>query len=280
LNCVTRDLVNYQLTNLLIFVSQEPQQKRLLHALLSFLIFDPLIYLYTVVLGSLSLLSSFVDRDGGIQHWFARTWSWLILKTVFSPVTVLGLENLPKGPAVYAANHQSAMDIPLLYVHLPMQFRIIAKVELFKYPFMGWHLTRSGQIAVDEKNVRANLRSLNRAVETVHSGMPLVVFPEGGRSADGGIKKFLSGAFYVAIKAQVPVVPVAIVGTFEVLQMNHYVIHPGPLQLVIGKPISTEGFTTRDMDAVAERVKTAIEDMYYARAKTPDPRPSGDHVTR
>jgi 1-acyl-sn-glycerol-3-phosphate acyltransferase len=247
-------------------------------ALLSFLFFDPLIYLYTVVLGLLSLLSSFFDRDGSIQHWFARTWSWLILKTIFSPATVIGLENIPKGPAVYAANHQSAMDIPLLYVYLPMQFRIIAKVELFKYPFMGWHLTRSGQIAVDEKNVRANLRSLNRAVQTVHSGMPLVVFPEGGRTPDGEIKKFMSGAFYVAIKAQVPVVPVAIVGTYEVLQMNHYIIHPGPLQLVIGKPISTEGYTTRHMEVLSAKVKGAIEEMYYENAGTLDPRPSNDHV--
>jgi 1-acyl-sn-glycerol-3-phosphate acyltransferase len=259
-------------------VSRPPQQKRALHALLSFLIFDPLIYLYTVVMGSLSLLSSFVDRDGSIQHWFARTWSWLILKTIFSPVTVVGLENIPNGPAVYAANHQSAMDIPLLYVYLPMQFRIIAKVELFRYPFMGWHLSRSGQIAVDEKNVRANLRSLNRAVETVHAGMPLVVFPEGGRTPDGEIKKFMSGAFYVAIKAQVPVVPVAIVGTYKVLKMNQFVIHPGPLQLVIGKPISTEGYSTRGMDALAEKVKAAIEDLYYARAETRDPRTLNHHV--
>lgn len=227
-------------------------------------------------MGTFSLLSSFVDRDGSVQHWFARSWSWLILKTVFSPVTVVGMENIPVGPAVYAANHQSAMDIPLLYVHLPMQFRIIAKVELFKYPFMGWHLTRSGQIAVDEKNVRANLRSLNRAVNTVHGGMPLVVFPEGGRTPDGEIKKFMSGAFYVAIKAKVPVVPVAIVGTYEVLQMNHYVIHPGPMQLVVGKPISTDGYTTREMEVLSDKVKAAIEEMYYERAATKDPRRSED----
>ena len=253
-------------------MTRSSQSKHLVHALLSFLFFDPLIYLYTIILGTLSLLSSFFDHDGSIQHGFARTWSWLILNTIFSPVTVIGRENIPTGSVVYAANHQSAMDIPLLYVYLPTQFRIIAKAELFKYPFMGWHLSRSGQIAVDEKNIRANHRSLNRGVETVQHGMPLAVFPEGGRTNDGEIKKFMSGAFYVAIKAQVPVVPVAIVGTMEVLQMNHYVIHPGPLQLVIGKPISTEGLTTRDMDALSDRVKTAVEDMYYSRSDTPDPR--------
>jgi 1-acyl-sn-glycerol-3-phosphate acyltransferase len=260
-------------------VSQPSQLRRVFDALRSFLFFDPLIYLYTVVMGTLSLLSSFFDHDGDIQHWFARRWSWLILKTIFSPVTVVGRENLPAGPAVIAANHQSAMDIPVLYVNLPTQFRIVAKVELFKYPFMGWHLTRSGQIAVDEKNVRANLKSLQRGVETMkHHNLPLVVFPEGGRTPDGEIKPFMSGAFYMAIKAGVPVVPVAIVGTFEVLRMWTYIIRPGKLQLVIGKPISTEGYTTKQMDALSEKVKAAIEEMYYARAKTRDPRRLAEKV--
>jgi 1-acyl-sn-glycerol-3-phosphate acyltransferase len=253
-------------------VNPRSQFRNFLDALLSFLLFDPLIYVYTMVMGMFSLLSSLCDRDGSVQHWFARSWSWLILKTVSSPVTVVGRDNLPNTPALYAANHQSAMDIPLLYVYLPTQFRIVAKVELFRYPFMGWHLTRSGQIPVDEKNVRANLRSLQRGVETLKHGMPLVVFPEGGRTDNGVIKPFLSGAFYMAIKAGVPIVPVAIVGTYEVLKMNNFVIHPGKLQLVIGQPITTEGYTTRDMDALAAKVKTAIEDLYYGRAKTPDPR--------
>ncbi len=246
--------------------------KRLFDALRAFFFFDPLIYLYTVVMGTLSLLSSFFDREGDIQHWFARTWSWLILKTIFSPVTVIGRENLPHGPAVIAANHQSAIDIPVLYVNLPTQFRIVAKAELFKYPFMGWHLTRSGQIAVDEKNVRANLKSMQRGVETMkHHNLPLVVFPEGGRTADGQIKPFMSGAFYMAIKAGVPVVPVAIVGTFEILRMWTYIIRPGPLQMVVGKPISTDGLKTHDMGRLSEEVKAAIEEMYYARANTKRP---------
>jgi 1-acyl-sn-glycerol-3-phosphate acyltransferase len=256
-------------------LSQSSPIRRFFEGVRSFLFFNPLIYLYTVGMGTLSLLSSFFDHDGNIQHWFARTWSWLILKTIFSPVTVVGRENLPHGASVIAANHQSAIDIPVLYVNLPTQFRIVAKVELFRYPFMGWHLTRSGQIAVDEKNVRANLKSLQRGVETLKHGMPLVVFPEGGRSADGVIKPFMSGAFYMAIKAGVPVVPVAIVGTFEVLRMWSYIIHPGKLQLVIGKPISTEGYTTRHMDELSEKVKAAVEQMYYSRAKTRDLRSPG-----
>ena len=232
-------------------------------AVFSFAFFVPLIYLYTVAMGTFSLLSSLVDGDGRVQHWFARTWSRMILATIFTPVEVIGRENIPSEPAVYAANHSSALDIPLVYSNLPMQFRIMAKIELFRYPFMGWHLTRSGQIPIDEKEL--NLAGVKKAIKTLKNGMSLMVFPEGGRTPDGEIKKFQSGAFFMAIKAGVPVVPMAIVGAFEMLKMNTYVIHRGRLQLVIGKPISTEGYSSRDMEKLAEKVKAAIEEMYSIR---------------
>lgn len=237
--------------------------RNFLDAVCSFAFFDPLIYLYTVFMGTLSLLSSTIDREGRAQHWFAQTWSRMILATTFSPVEVIGRENIPAEPAVYAANHSSAFDIPLVYANLPMQFRIMAKVELFRYPFLGWHLTRSGQIPIDEKEL--NLAGVKKAIKTLKGGMSLMVFPEGGRTADGQIKKFQAGAFYMAIKAGVPVVPMAIVGAFEVLKMNTFVVHRGPMQLVIGKPISTAGYAPREMEALAEKVKAAIEEMYYAR---------------
>jgi len=125
---------------------------------------------------------------------------------------------------------------------------------------------------VDQEDARSSLRALNRASKTVHDGMPLVVFPEGGRSGTGQVRPFLSGAFYVAIKAGVPVVPLAIVGTYDCLPMNTFHIRPHPIELVIGKPIPTEGYTTRDMDVLAQRVQAAIADMYYARASVRDPR--------
>jgi 1-acyl-sn-glycerol-3-phosphate acyltransferase len=239
----------------------------------SIFIFDPLIYLYTAVLGILSLLSSLFDRDGHIQHGFARLWSRLILHTIFSPVKVTGLDRIDLSrPHVFAANHISALDIPLLYEHLPFQFRIMAKKELFRYPFMGWHLRRSGQIAVDAASAQASMRSLMRAVRSLQGGMPLVVFPEGGRSPSGQVRPFMNGVFYIAIKAGVDVVPMAIVGSYEVLPMNSFHIRPGPMELAAGQPISTAGYSLRDMDALAARVRMAVEDLYYARSRVPDPR--------
>ena len=239
----------------------------------SIFLLDPLIWLYTVVLGTLSLLSSLFDRSGRVQHGFARLWSWLILKTSLCPTRVVGLDRLDRSrPYVFAANHVSALDIPMLYVHLKGQFRIIAKKELFRYPFMGWHLRRSGQLPIDRDNALASMRSLNRAVESLRRGMPLVVFPEGGRSSNGQVQPFQSGAFYIAIKAKIDVVPMALVGTYEVLPMNTFHIKPRLMELVVGDPIPTSGYGLRDMDALAARVQQAVEKVYYSRSQVPAPK--------
>jgi 1-acyl-sn-glycerol-3-phosphate acyltransferase len=161
----------------------------------------------------------------------------------------------------------------MVNAHLPFPLRIMAKKELFRYPFMGWHLKRSGQIPIDRDSARASMRSLNLGVQALKSGMPLVVFPEGGRSETGEVQTFLSGGFYTAIKAGVEVVPMALVGTYEVLPMNSFHIRPGPMELVIGEPIPTAGLAARDMEALAGRVRKAVEELYYPRARTARPRP-------
>ena len=247
--------------------------RHLLSRLRSYFFFDLLIWSYTIILAIVSLLASFFDRNGRIQHGLARFWSWLILKTIFSPVTVNGLDRIDTSrPHVYAVNHASAMDIPVLYAHLPFQFRIMAKKELFRYPFMGWHLKRSGQIRVDQQNPMASIGDLKSAVKTLKAGMPVVIFPEGGRTPTGQIKPFLPGAFFLAVRAQVDIVPLVLIGTFELLPMNTYHIKPRPLELLAGEPISTQGYTLRDLEALAECVKTAVEDLYYSHAAIPDPR--------
>lgn len=239
----------------------------------SIFFFDPVIYLYTVVLGTLSLLSSLFDRRGRVQHGFARLWSWLILHTIGARVVVSGLERVDASrPYVYIVNHISAMDIPVLYSKLPFHFRILAKKELFRYPFMGWHLRRSGQIPIDRDNARASMRSMNVAVQTVRGGMPLVIFPEGGRSPDGTVRPFMSGAFYIAIKAGVEIVPMALVGTYELLPMNSYHIRPRPVELAVGEPISTEGYSLREAETLAAKVQKAVEELYYARSEVARPK--------
>jgi 1-acyl-sn-glycerol-3-phosphate acyltransferase len=252
--------------------AQELRGPRLwLSRLRSYVIWDPLIWLYTIVLGLLSLLSSFFDNDGRIQHGFARFWSRMILVTIGAKPQVEGLDRIDTTKAqVYVVNHLSALDVPVLYEYLPFQFRILAKKELFRYPFMGWHLSRSGQIPVVLENPKASVRSLTRAVAALKQGKSLVVFPEGGRSADGQLQPFMGGAFYAAIRAQVDVVPMALVGTYEMLKMNTWHIKPGPVYLRVGEPISTLGLTSRDLEKVTKRAQDMIAQLYYSRCVVPD----------
>ncbi len=238
-----------------------------LSRLRSYLILDPLVWLYTLVLGILALPGGLFDRSGRRLHWFSRAWSWLIVKTILSPVEVAGLDKIDTSkPHVYAVNHASAMDIPVLYVYLPFQFRIVFKKELLSYPIVGWQLKRSGQVCIDQQKPTNSIAAIRSAVKSLKGGMPLVIYPEGGRTPDGEIKPFLPGAFFLAIKAQVDIVPVALVGTFELLPMNTYHIKCRPLEMRVGEPISTAGMTMRDLEAVSEKVKKAMEELYYAAA--------------
>ncbi len=233
----------------------------------SYFILDPLIWVYTLVMGLGALPGGMFDRSGRRLHWFSYAWSWLIMKTIFSPVKVTGLEKIDKSKAhVYAVNHASALDIPVLYVNLPFQFRIAFKKELLSYPVIGWQLTRSGQICIDQQNPSRSVGSIRTALKGLKAGMPLVIFPEGGRTPDGEIKPFLPGAFFLAIKAQVDIVPVALVGTYELLPMDTYHIKCRPLEMRVGKPIPTTGLTVRDLEAVSRRVQTALEGLYYAES--------------
>ena len=235
----------------------------------SYFIFDPLIWLYTVVMGLLSLPSSVLSNSGRIQHDFARVWAWLIMKTILSPVTVTGLESIDTTkPHVYAVSHGSALDIPLLYLHLPFQFRIAFKKELLKYPIVGWHLRRSGQVCIDQQNPAGSIGAIRSALKSLKRGMPLVIFPEGGRTQDGKIQPFMPGAFFLAIKSQVDIVPVALVGTFELLPMNTFHIKCRPLEMHVGEPISTAGLTLDDMDQLSAKVQKAMEELYYANGTT------------
>jgi 1-acyl-sn-glycerol-3-phosphate acyltransferase len=234
-----------------------------LSRLRSYFIFDPLIWAYTVILGIISIpVSLFGDRER-ILHNFARAWSWMIMKTILSPVKVTGLDKIDTTRThVYAVNHASALDIPVLYVYLPFQFRIAFKKELLAYPIVGWHLKRSGQICVDQQNPAGSIGSIRSALKSLKAGTPLVIYPEGGRTPDGQIKPFLPGAFFLAIKAQVDIVPVALVGTFELLPMNTYHIKSQPLEMRVGEPISTSGLTGHDMLALSEKVQQAVTDLY------------------
>ncbi len=224
----------------------------------------PLMALATAGFGSISLICGLWDRSGRQQHLVARAWAAAMLRCAFSPVRIVGAEKLRNYPvAVYASNHLSYMDTPALFAKLPFQFRIMAKQSLWKVPFVGWYLKHSGQVPIDIGNSRSAIAGLLRGVAALKAGMPLVLFPEGSRSTDGHMQIAHSGCAFMALKAGVPLVPLALIGTYELLPIHVYSLRPRPLMIIAGDPIPTAGMTTRDADALTVRLYDEIGKMYY-----------------
>lgn len=229
---------------------------------LTYVLYIPLLAASTAFFGCLSLICGLWDRSGRQQHAIACVWGKSLLWLGLSPVALIGSEKLPSGPAVYACNHLSYMDTPALFGQLPFQFRIFAKSSLWNLPFIGWYLNRSGQVPIDDKSPRTAIAGLLRGVKTLDSGLPILIFPEGGRTPDGTVKTMASGAAFIALRAQVPLVPLALIGTYELLPIHTYHLSPRPLKLVVGKPLSTQGLSTKDADTLTVALYASISTLY------------------
>jgi 1-acyl-sn-glycerol-3-phosphate acyltransferase len=217
----------------------------------------PAISVYTIVLGTLSLGSSLVDRKGELGHRCARLWAQLILRTTGVRVDVSGLERLDlRCSYVLAANHQSIYDIPILFASLPLQLRIVAKASLGRVPFLGWHLQRTGHLLVDRTKPGAGIVAKMRRL--VSESRSLIVFPEGTRSVDGTVARFKKGPFLVAVDSQLPVVPVSIAGSRHVMRKGQLRVSPGTVRLTIHAPVPTAGVGRADVGAFAERIRELV----------------------
>ncbi len=208
----------------------------------------PLVFIATGVMGSLSLASSLFDSSGRIQHGCARIWARMILSICRIRLKVCGNPDLrDNGTYVFFVNHQSHVDIPIILVALPVPFRFAAKKELFRIPFLGWHLRRSGHVPVDRQNPHATVKSFRGASRTLRSGTSLVFFPEGATSPDGSIRPFKGGGFVLAEQSHADVVSVTIQGSRAVLLPLTYHVRGGPVTVTLGNPISSAGSAVRDL---------------------------------
>jgi 1-acyl-sn-glycerol-3-phosphate acyltransferase len=217
----------------------------------------PAVSVYTIVLGTISLVSTLFDRTGDAGHHCARAWAWLILKTTGVRVQVSGVEHLdPARSYVFAANHQSIYDIPILFAALPLQLRIVSKASLGRFPFLGWHLQRTGHLLVDRRNPGAGIvAKMRRLVSEAHS---LIVFPEGTRSVDGTVGRFKRGTFIVAIDAHLPVVPISVSGSRHVMKKGRLMVCPADVRVTVHPPISTAGVARDGVTPFAERVREIV----------------------
>ncbi len=217
-------------------------------------------YTHTVVMATISLLLWPFDRTGAMQHWCARWWCRLVAWSIFARIRVYGTENVSADQNyVYMANHSSLIDIPALFAYLPHQFRIMAKKELFWVPFMGWHLWSAGNFPIDRSDPRKTAKSLRGVIDGVRAGKSLAVFPEGTRTPDGRLQDFKQGAFKIAVRAGVPIVPVSIRGTFKLLPKTTLAPRPGRVDVIIGKPIDTREYSGKNLSELIARTRAAIE---------------------
>jgi 1-acyl-sn-glycerol-3-phosphate acyltransferase len=234
----------------------------MLATLRALLFIDPLIVLVTIVMGSLSLGASLIDSTGRRQHRIAREWARLLLKVSGVRVVAEGVQKLdPGGYYVLVCNHVSLMDIPVLLTYLPLQIRFFAKYGLFRIPFLGTHLRRAGHLPVVRGDARASLKILQEAARLIpRQGITPLLFPEGGRSPVA-LREFKEGAAHLAIKAGVPVVPVGLSGTREILPMGSVVVRPGLVHLRVGDPIPTEGMKSHHRGPLTLQLREKVAEL-------------------
>ncbi len=235
----------------------------MLAQLRALLLIDPLIVLCTILYGSVNLLVSLFETSGRRQVAIARAWARMLLRVSFVRLKIEGLEKIdPQGSYVFVANHLSYMDTPVILASIPVQFRFMAKKGLFKIPFLGYHLSRAGHIPVPRDNPREAVKSMAEAGRIIREKrISVLIFPEGGRSPQAQLQPFKEGAFYIAINAGVPVVPVALIGSEKILPFGSGTVSPGHVTLRIGDPVPTEGLTSKDRNLLAEQLYARVYDL-------------------
>ncbi len=216
----------------------------------------------SVLFATLTLL--LIPFSRVVAHWAPRVWAGIWLWLAGARVSVVGHDRLDCGKRyVFVCNHQSGLDIPVMYVAFH-RFRLsfMSKKELMMIPVFGWGMAAVGHISVDRGNARKAHSSIQRAVNRMRRGRnSLVIFPEGTRSPDGTLQPFKTGVFNLALEMGVDLVPVALQGTSAVLRKRSYVYCPGRVTVTVGKPISTEGVSRTDKREVAQQLHDTMAGM-------------------
>ena len=224
--------------------------------------------LVTVVISTSVIICSFFSRTGNGPHLLARFWANSILWVARAKITVSGAEKLdPNRSYIYMPNHQSNADIPLLLGRLPMQFRWLAKAELFKIPIFGRAMRGVGYISIDRSNRKSAFESLKRAAQTIRNGTSVLIFPEGTRSRDGNILPFKKGGFVLSVDSGVPIVPIIIRGTREIIPKGHFMIRPAPITMQILDPVETSGYTRKTKDALLANIRSILIDNFKKESR-------------
>ena len=236
---------------------------KLFHFLRALLVIPFALFL-TLLISLITLFATLVlGREADSVQGLAAWWASSICRASGVKVVVSGTEKLdPEKPYIFAANHQSQFDILVLQGYLGIDFRWLAKKELFKVPIWGPAMRRAGYIPIDRSHGRQAIKSLDEAAQKIGAGTSVIIFPEGTRSIDGKLHDFKAGAMALAIKSEVPIVPVAILGTYEILPKGKLLINPGEVQIRVGRPIETKTYRSRDKHELAKIAQEAVAELF------------------
>lgn len=210
-----------------------------------------------------AVIFSILPNSDDRIHKIAILWSKILLFICNTKVEVIGRDNLKTDrPYVLMANHQSDFDILITLAHLPGQFRWLAKKELFNIPVFGAAMKSAGYISIDRQNREKAMQSLDEAALRIRNGKSVMTFPEGTRSRDGEIKAFKQGTFYLAIKSGVPILPITIIGSGQIMPKRSLRVRPGKVKLIIDKPIDVREYSIENRQELIENTRNTIIKNY------------------
>jgi 1-acyl-sn-glycerol-3-phosphate acyltransferase len=218
----------------------------------------PFIAVLTLVLGVVAILAGLLDWGGRTARAVGRLWARAVLLLLGVRVEVRGAAPGAPGASVYAANHASAIDIPILLAHVPADLRLIHKRSLYLVPVFGWSLFLSGHIGIDRSRPFRARRSLAAAARRLREGASLAAFPEGTRSPDGEVRPFKRGSFVLAMEAGAPVVPVSLAGVKRIVPRGLFSLRPGVVRLTLHPAIPTRGLAPEGAAGLAEEVRGLV----------------------
>ena len=222
----------------------------------------------TIVLCIIAIIVSFFSHAGNPVHIIARIWAKFILFVSGIKVQVEGLTNIdPSKSYIYMSNHRSNFDIPVLLGCLPIQFRWLAKAELFKIPIFGRAMSGAGYVKIDRSNRVSAFKSINQVAAKMKNSVSVMIFPEGTRSEDGDVKPFKKGGFVMAVDTGAPIVPVILRGTRSIMAKGSWRINPGDVTLSIEKPIDTTGYTRDTKEDLIKIVRSVICEVFEKETK-------------
>jgi len=221
--------------------------------------------LITAFFSTCCVIFSLLGASENSIHKVARTWATILLKISNVQVSVLGTENIStEQPQIFMSNHQSDFDILIVLAYLPGQFRWLAKKELFRIPMFGKAMKNAGYIEIDRQNHERAMQNLAEASRKIREGKSVMSFPEGTRSKDGTIKAFKKGMFHLALQAEVPIVPITIIGASEIMPKRSLKINPGRITMIIDRPIDVTAYTEDSRPELIARVRSVIMKNYHA----------------